>query len=77
MFSGVEKGYIGNKWINGLTATIYFELERGTKQGDPISAYLFILVLEIKENKNIKGINIFLYIYSYILLTLMINIFCK
>ena len=77
MFSGVEKGYIGNKWINDLTATIYFELERGTKQGDPISAYLFILVLEIKENKNIKGINIFLYIYSYILLTLMINIFCK
>ena len=77
MFSGVEKGYIGNKWINDLTATIYFELERGTKQEDPISAYLFILVLEIKENKNIKGINIFLYIYSYILLTLMINIFCK
>ena len=33
--------------MNGGHATHYFNLERDTRQGDPISAYLFILVLEI------------------------------
>ena len=56
--------------INGLTTTKYFKLEKGTRQGDPIPAYLFILVLEIafifiKDNKNIKGINIFDNIFLY------------
>ena len=50
--------------INGWTTTKYFKLQKDTRQGDPISAYLFILVLEIvfifnEENKNIKCINIF------------------
>ena len=45
---------------NGGNTIKYIRLEKGKKQGDPISAYLFILVLEIvflsiKENKNIKG----------------------
>ena len=52
---GFEKDFI--KWIkillqnqeswivNGGTTTNYFKLEKGTRQGEPISAYLFILVL--------------------------------
>ena len=50
--------------INGETTTNYFKLERSARQADPISAYVFILVLEIKflfimQNENIYGLNIF------------------
>ena len=50
--------------INGGNTTKYFHLERGARQGDPISAYIFILALEVlsflvRNNKNIKGLNIF------------------
>ena len=32
--------------LNGGTSTGFFPLERGSRQGDPINAYLFILVIE-------------------------------
>ena len=56
--------------INGGTITKYFKLNRGAPQGDPISAYLFILALEIlflliKENPHLKGSNIFYHCYLY------------
>ena len=49
--------------MNNGSSTGYFYLERGTRQGDPISAYLFILALEIlfiqiRDNHHIKGIMI-------------------
>ena len=56
--------------LNGGVTTKYFKLERGAHQGDPISAYLFILALEIlfiliKNNENIQGICIFERTYLY------------
>ena len=50
--------------VNGGTTTNYFKLEKGARGGDPISAYLFIFVLEIvflftKASKKINGLNIF------------------
>ena len=47
--------------MSNSSSTGYFYYERGTRQGDPIFAYLFILALEIlfiqmKDNHHIKGI---------------------
>ena len=49
--------------VSGKNAK-YFKLERGTRKGDLISAYLFINVLQvvfriIKETSNIEGFIIF------------------
>ena len=56
--------------LNSGTTRKYFKLNRGARQGDPISAYLFILALKIlflliKENPRIKGLNIFDHCYLY------------
>ena len=50
--------------INGEFTTNNFKLDKGARQGDPISAYLFILVLKIvfnliKQNKDIYGLSFF------------------
>ena len=56
--------------MNGCHTTKYFRLERGARQGSPISAYYFVLANEIlfiftQLDKNIDGINIFNHEYLY------------
>ena len=57
--------------INGRTTTQYFNLERGARQADTVSADLFILVLEIlflfiRKHPEIKGIEIFEHCFLFI-----------
>ena len=56
--------------INGGSTTNYFKLERGARQGHPVSAYLFIIALEVlliilRNNADIKGLKIFDYCFLY------------
>ena len=76
LFACLKQYGYGNdfiKWsciINGVNTTKYFKLQKGARQGDPVSANLFILCFEIvfiliKANKRVKGINIFEHSYLY------------
>ena len=56
--------------INGGNVTKNFKLQIGAPECNPVSVYLFILRIEIvlvliKANKRVKGINIFEHIYLY------------
>ncbi len=58
MYTNIESTIINNGNIGG-----YFKLEKWVRQGCPLSAYLFILAIEvlaykIRYDKNIKGIKI-------------------
>ena len=55
---------------NGGHTTRYFHLKRGARQGDPIAAYFFIIVLEIffimiKSNNDIKKVKVLDFEYLY------------
>ena len=67
--------------ISGGNTIQYFHLERGVRQDNPISAYIFIFALEVlsflvRNNKDIKGLNI-LIIFFYAQLTQMIRFFIE
>ena len=55
-YSRPESCVLNNGW-----ASNFFEIQRGVRQGCPLSPYLFVLSAEIlakkiRENKSIKGI---------------------
>ena len=57
-YHNTESCILNNGWSSN-----FFKLERGVRQGCPLSPYLFILCVEIlaetiRQNKNIKGIKI-------------------
>ena len=68
--------------INGSNSTQYFHLERGARQGGPISAYIFILALKVlsllvRNNKDINGLNIFEHLFYTQLMQVIQRFFLK
>ena len=68
--------------INGSNSTQYFDLERGARQGGPISAYIFILALKVlsllvRNNKDINGLNIFEHLFYTQLMQVIQRFFLK
>ena len=68
VISVLKKFSFGNNFVSWIETLIsvfkYFHFERGARQGDPISAYIFILALKVlsflvRNNKDIKGLNFF------------------
>ena len=58
--------------MNNGFSTGYFPVTRGTRQGDPLAAYIFILTIEVlslivQNNNRIKGLNICGHEYKVIL----------
>ena len=58
--------------MNNGFSTGYFPVKRGTRQGDPLAAYIFILTIEVlslivQNNNQIKGLNICGHEYKVIL----------
>ena len=48
--------------VNGGITSRFLSLDRGAREGDPISTFLFIVALEVsfvlvKSNNNIKGLD--------------------
>ena len=68
--------------MNNGHSSGYFKVNSGSRQGDPISAFLFILVLEIifiqvKSNHRIEGVRILVMKSRYLLLLMMLFIFLQ
>ena len=63
LISVLKKFGFRENFIDWIKMLLYFNLEKGACQGDPISAHLFILALEIlfllmKSDSSIKGIKV-------------------